>query len=240
VSLIPVAAGFRRLLTVVLIAGTTAGLLLAALQLVALVPLIHTAETYEQAEHSSVAHAAHGEQGWQPSDGLERTMYTVLGTTLTGIAFSALLFGGASLLGLNLDVRRGLWLGLAGFLCCTLAPALGLPPRPPGVPGAPLHAAQVWWCATALATAVGLWAMTHAEGKWAWRVAGVVCLLAPHVLGAPTATGVSSLPSELTRQFALVSIATQATFWLLLGGLGSHLYVIALGDSRPTNARPYW
>jgi cobalt transporter subunit CbtA len=216
-------AAFRRLMTVVLVAGATAGLLLAALQLVAVVPLIHTAEAFEHAQHSPSAH----DDGWQPSDGIERIGYTVLGTTLTGIAFSALLFGAASLLGLNLAGRRGLWLGLAGFVSCALAPALGLPPRPPGVPGAELHAAQAWWCATALATAVGLWAITHAAGKWTWRVAGVVCVLAPHFLGAPRATGSSLVPTDLSRQFAVVSVATQGMFWLALGVFGSHLYARA-------------
>jgi cobalt transporter subunit CbtA len=212
-------------MTVVLVAGASAGLLLAALQFVTVVPLIHTAEAYEQTEHSSLAHAAHGEAGWQPSEGAERITYTVLGTMLTGIAFSALLFGAASLLGLDLSGRRGLWLGLAGFASCALAPALGLPPRPPGVPGAELHAAQAWWCATALATAVGLWAITHADGKWTWRAAGVACLLAPHFLGAPHATGTSLVPADLSRQFAVVSVTTQAMFWLLLGVFGSRLYV---------------
>jgi cobalt transporter subunit CbtA len=216
-------AAFRRLMTVVLVAGATAGLLLAALQFVTVVPLIHTAEAFEHAQHSESAHPAH-EDGWQPSDGLERIAYTVLGTMLTGIAFSALLFGAASLLGLNLAGRRGLWLGLAGFVSCALAPALGLPPRPPGVPGAELHAAQAWWCATALATAVGLWAITHADDKWTWRAAGVVCLLAPHFLGAPATSGASPVPSDLIPQFAVVSVATQAMFWLLLGVFGSRLY----------------
>jgi cobalt transporter subunit CbtA len=138
----------------------------------------------------------------------------------------------ASLLDLDLGQWRGWWLGLAGFLCCALAPALGLPPRPPGVPAAELHAAQAWWCATVCATAVGLWAMTHAEGTWSRRIAGMLCLLAPHVVGAPRATGSSPVPLDLVRQFAVLSVATQGTFWLLLGGFGSRLYVRALGGPR--------
>jgi cobalt transporter subunit CbtA len=231
-SLTAAVTAFRRLLTVVLIAGTTAGLLLAALQLVTVVRLIHQAEAYEHGEHSEAGDAAPGEHDWQPSDGLERTTYTVLGTMLTGIAYSALLFGVASLLGLELERRRGLWLGLAGFLCCALAPALGLPPRPPGVPRVALHAAQAWWCATALATAVGLWAMTQAEGKWTWRVAGLACLLCPHLIGAPQATGTSIVPADVSRSFVVASIATQAVFWVLLGGVGGHLLVSTPRRSR--------
>ncbi len=92
---------------------------------------------------------------WQPQDGVERTMYTVLGTSLTGIAFAAVLFGIASALGLELNVTRGLLLGLASFACCALAPSIGLPPKPPVAAAADLHAAQVWWVTSAIATAAG-------------------------------------------------------------------------------------
>ena len=214
---------FRRLLTVVLISGATAGLLLSALQFAVVVPLIRTAETYEHEEHATEGEAGHGSHEWQPSDGLERTLYTVVGTVLTGIAFSAVLLGVAALLELELDARRGLWLGLAGFACFALAPGLGLPPAPPGAAAVELHAAQVWWIGTALATAVGLWAIARSHGAWLWRVAGIMCLSAPHLLGAPHANGASAVPAELSRHFALVVVATQGVFWLLLGVLGSHL-----------------
>jgi cobalt transporter subunit CbtA len=217
-------------MTVVLLAGTIAGLLLAALQVAAVVPLIHAAEGYEH-EHAAPTSAASGGERWRPSDGLERTIYTVAGTVLTGIAFSALLFGAASLLGLQLDWRRGLVLGLAGFACCTLAPAIGLPPTPPGAATSPLVAAQAWWVSTALTAAVGLCAFVRAQGRWGWRVAGMVCLLAPHVLGAPRVIGSSLVPSDLNRQFVIASVATQGVFWLLLGGLGSSLYARAFPRS---------
>jgi cobalt transporter subunit CbtA len=231
-SLTAMAEAFRRLMTVVLVAGAGAGLLLAALQFVTVIPLIHRAEAYEHSQQRHAAPAAHADQGWSPAEGIERSVYTVLGTVLTGIAFAALLFGAASLLGLDLDRRQGVWLGAAGFVCCALAPSLGLPPRPPGAPGAELHAAQAWWCATALATAFGLWASAHAGGRWTWRAAGVACLLAPHLLGAPRPTGSGPVPSDLIRQFAVVSVATQAVFWLLLGGFGSYLYMKVGASSR--------
>lgn len=215
---------FRRLMTVVLITGTTAGLLLFVLQFLTMRPLIQQAEVYEQAAEAHASHDASHEAEWEPSEGVERIGYTVLGTILTGIAFSALLFGVASLLDLELDVRRGVWLGLAGFACCVLAPALGLPPKPPGVAGAEVHAAQIWWAATVAATAVGLWALTCAPKTWTWRGVGLLCLLAPHLLGAPPSLGPSEVPPDLNRHFALLSIATRAVFWLTLGSIGSYFY----------------
>ena len=87
-----------------------------------------------------------------------------------------------------------------------------------------MHTAQIWWAATALATAVGLGLIYRARGAWSWRVAGVACLLAPHLVGAPRAVGSSAVPADLIRHFAIVVVATQGVFWLSLGALGSHLY----------------
>jgi cobalt transporter subunit CbtA len=224
---------FRRLMTVVLMAGIAAGLLLAVLQLVAVTPLIHEAEKYERAEDAGSEHGLH-EHDWQPADGVERTAYTIAGTVLTGIAFSALLFGSASLLGLEINLGRGVALGLAGFACCVLAPAIGLPPRPPGVTLANVESAQIWWFATAFATAIGLSAVQRANGSWAWRVAGAVCVVLPHIVGVPQTIGSTPVPVDLIRRFAVIVIATQAAFWLLLGAFGSYLYARAFRETMET------
>ena len=228
---------FRRLMTVALIAGAVAGALLWALQFVVIGPLIARAETYEAAaahqDHAAIPGGAHAtphaagepeaDAAWQPADGVERTMYTIVGTILTGIAFAAVLFGIAAALGLQLDVRRGLVLGLAGFACCALAPAIGLPPKPPGASAADLHAAQFWWVSTAAATGIGLWAIATAKGSWLWRCGGALLIALPHAIGAPAPVGQSAVPADLSRQFALASVATQAVFWMLLGAIGGPL-----------------
>ena len=221
---------FRRLMTVVLTAGVASGLLLAVLQLVAVTPLIHEAERYEQTADAESEQGVHADD-WQPADGMERAAYTIAGTVLTSIAFSALLFGSASLFGLEINLRRGVALGLAGFACCVLAPSIGLPPRPPGVTLANIEAAQIWWFATAFATAIGLWANSRANGSWAWRVAGAVCIALPHFVAVPQTIGSSPVPVDLIRRFAVVAVATQAAFWLLLGAFGSYLYARTFRDS---------
>jgi cobalt transporter subunit CbtA len=221
---------FRRLMTVVLVAGIAAGLLLAMLQIVVVTPMIHEAEQYEQTEAAWEQQRVH-EHGWQPADGVERIAYTIAGTVLTGIAFSALLFGSASLLGLEVNLRRGVALGLAGFACCALAPAIGLPPKPPGVTLANLEAAQIWWFATAFATAIGLWAFSRANGSWTWWVVGAACMVLPHLVGVPRTIDSTPVPVDLIRRFAVIVIATQAAFWLLLGVFGSYLYARTFRDT---------
>jgi cobalt transporter subunit CbtA len=227
---------FRHLMTVVLIAGAAAGLLLSAIQHVTVGPLIHRAESYEHAGHEGHAGAgiAATPEEWQPQDGVERTMYTVLGTALTGIAFAAVLFGIASAFGLELNLARGLLLGLLGFACCALAPAIGLPPKPPGAAAADLHAAQIWWVSSAIATAAGLWAIGRSHGSWAWRVGGMLLIALPHLIGAPEPIGSSPVPADLSRQFAIASVGTQAIFWIALGGIGGSLYARAF---RPSSTR---
>lgn len=136
---------FRQMMTVVLLSGVAAGLILFAVEHLTIVPLIRTAEVYEKAGEEALSGMEHSDEGWQPAEGWERTSLTALATVLTGIGFAALLFGVAFLAGVPLDAKRGLLWGLAAFVCVGLAPAIGLPPRPPGVAVADLDARQIWW-----------------------------------------------------------------------------------------------
>src|SRR5262245_49917981 len=131
-----------------LLAGALSGTLLFIYRHFAVVPLITAAEAFEAPDH---AHS-----GWKPENGWERNFFTAAGTILTGIGFAALLLSAVTLGGFGFDVRRGLLWGLAGFACFSVAPALGLPPEPPGVPVADLRARQLWWAFTVCATTLGL------------------------------------------------------------------------------------
>lgn len=202
---------FRTLMLVVLSSGALAGFALFAVQHFTVVPLITTAETYE---------APHEEHRWQPAEGWERTTFTALTTILTAIAFAALLFGSLSLAGARVNARRGALCGLAAFACFSLAPALGLPPQPPGAAAAGIFERQIWWLGTVAATAAGLWLLFGRKRSWLLRIAGVICLGLPHLIGAPAPPGPSAVPSWLLRRFAIASLATTGMFWLLLGTIG--------------------
>jgi cobalt transporter subunit CbtA len=211
---------FRKLMLAVFGSGALAGLALFSVQHFTVIPLIQAAETYEAA-HSDAAHEG---GGWQPTEGWERTSFTALTTMLTGIGFAAMLFGVLALGGETINTRRGAVWGLAAFACFSLAPALGLPPQPPGVAVADLHQRQLWWTGTVIATAIGLWFIAGKKQSWLLRICGVVCLLLPHLIGAPVAHGENSVPDQLVRRFTIASVATSAIFWLIAGALGGFIY----------------
>jgi cobalt transporter subunit CbtA len=214
---------FRQLMLVVLCSGALAGLALFVIQHFAVVPLIKTAETYEAAAQHVGSKTAAEEEGWHPAEGWQRTSLTALTTMLSGIGFAAVLFGAVALAGKHINARLGALWGLAAFLCFGLAPALGLPPQPPGTAAAGIYERQVWWIGTVIATAVGLWLLAGARG-WALRIVGAICLALPHLVGAPSASGKNIVPAALIHRFAFASLATTGIFWLLLGTIGGFLY----------------
>ncbi len=225
---------FRQLMLVVLSSGVLAGLALFVIQHFTIIPLIEKAETYETVAQQSNPGMIHSEEGWHPAQGWERTSLTALTTILTGIGFAALLFGSASLTGNRLDARRGALWGLAAFVCFSLAPALGLPPQPPGTAVAGIFQRQVWWTSTVVATAVGLWWLLGTRRPWPLRIAGVICLALPHLVGAPapTAAGPNVVPAALIHRFTIASLSTTGIFWLLLGTIGGFIFSRYEGDCR--------
>jgi cobalt transporter subunit CbtA len=219
-----------RVLSVGLLAGLLAGLLIAVLQQVTTTPLIHLAETYEKAEaaaasaasgapkeHDHSAHAAHDDTGWKPADGLPRFFYTSVATVATAVGMSFLLLAGMLFAGDAIDERRALAWAIAGFVATGLAPSAGLAPELPGSGAGELIARQAWWIATAVVTALALWAFLRTESLLA-RLGGVVLLLAPHVIGAPHPHAFESrVPAEIAAEFAALSLVVQGLLWALAG-----------------------
>ena len=215
---------FRKLALVSILSGAMAGLVWFAVQYLAVVPLIQKAELFESSAHThpiASLEEHHKENDWHPEDGWERNAITAASTVLTAIGLAAVLFGIIHAVGRKLNARRGVLWGLAGFLCLNVAPAIGLPPRPPGIIQADLAGRQLWWLATVVLTAVGLWLLTgQSRPRWFHRLAGVVAILLPHIAGAPSATGQTLVPHQLITEFALASLFAAAIFWITLGFLG--------------------
>jgi cobalt transporter subunit CbtA len=232
---------FRRLVAVSLIAGLAAGLAATAVHMARLWPLIAQAEVYESAggaphEHAAGTPADHDHPaaeagGWEPSEGFERMGLSLIANLLTGFGFALLLNAGMLLRqaasGTPADRTSGVVWGVAGFLCFALAPALGLPPEAPGAVAAALGDRQVWWMATAAATALGLAMIAFAPDRlngYLIRAAGVIVIALPHIAGAPhPAEGQSTVPAELAAAFVAASLAAAAVFWLVLGGVSGWL-----------------
>lgn len=229
----------RRIVLAALVAGSVAGTAAAALQQLKAVPLIRQAEVYETAaalEHrqhaghlggAALAAGAVVEEVWEPTPGLERVVLTILADVIAGVGFGLMLTGGFALYGVaggQVDARSGILWGLGGLAVFSLAPALGLPPELPGAASAALADRQIWWVATAFATAAGLSLTIFGKRLW-MRGLGIVLLILPHLIGAPhPAEEASSVPAALAAEFVVASIATAAAFWLILGGVGGWLY----------------
>lgn len=238
---------FRQIFAAALGAGIGVGVLVAALQHVALVPMILEAEKYEKGaapphhEHSAVpapsgreaasllvteakAHEHEAEAPIVAEDSPWRPVFTWIATTLTSVGFALLLAGAYAVSGRAVDAREGLLWGIAGFAAFALAPAFGLPPELPGSVAADLFVRQAWWIGTAAATAAAIGLMLFVRASWAVPV-GVALIVAPHVIGAPPPpAGAGLVPPELAAAFAARSLGVNAAFWALLGLATGALY----------------
>src|SRR5262245_1484268 len=233
---------FRNIVFAAGLAGLIAGLFITVIHEIGTVPIILKAETYEKAAENSAAPATgadaataehqHEAAAWEPTDGFERTAFTVLADVLTGIGFGLLLTAAYALRGRSMDWRQGLFWGLAGFATFTLAPGLGLPPELPGTESAPLLDRQIWWVATASATAGGL-ALIFFARTVALTVLGVALIALPHIYGAPQPAEYKSLvPEGLAHSFVVAVVVTSFLFWLVLDALTGVFYRWLAGTSQ--------
>jgi cobalt transporter subunit CbtA len=225
-------------------AGVAAGLFTAVVQHVTTTPIIIEAERYEgdapAHDHGRATHEppesvatvvadmpavmAGVEEEWAPAEGVERTLYTSLATTVIGVGFGLALLGAMMLTGVRINARTGLAFGVSAFIAVALAPAMGLPPEIPGSGAAELGPRQAWWFFAVAATAVGLGGLLLTQ-KIALQIGGVVLIALPHIIGAPHPQEyVSTAPAELAGHFAATSLAVTAIFWGVLGYASGAFY----------------
>lgn len=230
-------------------AGIVAGLLLTGVQHLQVIPIIQQAEVFEAAHDAApaapVVHAhadgeqhahapaeaheeAHSHGGWEPEDGVERTLYTALADVSMGVGYALLLAAVICLRGAAVTWRTGVLWGAAAYAVFFIAPSLGLPPELPGTAAAPVAARQAWWVCTALSTAValGLLVFMSNHGRNLWLKVGAVALLfVPHLVGAPQPlVHAMAAPAELEASFIVATALANAVFWLALGGLTGYFY----------------
>ncbi len=234
-----------RFFSTAVIAGGVAGLLLAAIQHFTVAPMLLEAETYEKTgvagsdhdQQSAASHAGrhaghgHGEV-WSPQDGFERSFFTFANTMIIGIGFALILVACYAIRTMvsesgmrqsRVNWRWGVIWGLGGFAAFHLAPALGLPPELPGAAAGDLGARQAWWWLTVILTGGGLLVLAFVPGSIRWL--GLALLAIPHLLGAPQAGSHAGLaPPELANAFVVISLVTNAVFWIMLGALSAFLY----------------
>ena len=241
-----------RIMAAGLLAGVVSGLFVSGMQQVTTVPLILQAEAYERAgakptmlEHSSLtpnvearlvlvhgdahsegdgAPATGGTSAWAPADGLERTAATTVATVGTAAGFALMLLALMLASGAEITPRTATLWGVAAFFATGLATGLGLPPELPGSAAAELMPRQLWWVATAAATAVGMWLLFRTSGP-SRLAAGIVLIIAPHLIGAPHASVfTSTAPAELAGHFTSASMAVHAVLWVLVGATSGYFW----------------
>ncbi|APG91830.1 CbtA family protein [Sinorhizobium americanum] len=149
--------------------------------------------------------------------GMSRFSGTLAANLVTGAGFSLLLAGISLMIGYPITLANGALWGAFGWLAVHLLPAVGLPPELPGFPAAELSDRQLWWGATVLLSAVGLYLLALRPELVA-KLAGLVLVAAPHLYGAPQPPDISSnVPAVLGAEFAVAALATTLAFWLVLG-----------------------
>lgn len=236
-----------RTLLAALVAGLIAGVFMTGAQELRVVPLILHAEEFEGAEepavdpaapqteqHSSLSGSlgdmlsalspitpAYAHQGEHEEGGImfgmSRFSGTLLANLVSGAGFALLLAAVSLLANRPVTFANGIYWGACGWLAVHLLPAIGLPPELPGFPAAELQDRQVWWLATVLLSAAGLYLLAL-RGEWIARVAGLVLIALPHLYGAPQPVDISSnVPAVLGAEFAVAALATTLGFWLVLG-----------------------
>lgn len=235
---------FRNVVFAAALAGLVAGLVLAALQVFTTDPLILQAEVFENAapaeSHAHDAAAApaheHEAEAWEPADGFERFAYNVAANAVSGVGFALLLLAASEALGGIGGWRQGLVWGFAGFAVFTLAPGLGLPPELPAMPAADVASRQLWWVATAAATAGGL-ALIVFRRSPVLAILGVALIVAPHLVGAPQPESFETpIPEALHHDFVVAVTVTNLVFWLALGAAAGLLRPRFLGVAEPRGA----
>jgi cobalt transporter subunit CbtA len=233
-----------------LLAALVAGLLAGALQTVAqqakVVPLILEAEKYENApaekhdhttglnlsfnskahahEHAATAAAGAEEEGGMLF-GVDRLTGTLMANLVSGAGFALILMAVTFFTGQAITLANGVLWGAAAWLTFHLMPSIGLPPELPGFPAAELFDRQMWWTGTVVATAVALYLLVLRKEVWA-KVAGIVVLAVPHVIGAPQPSDITSnVPAILAAEFAVATLSAGLFFWIVLG-----LFMGAIND----------
>ena len=159
-----------------------------------------------------------------PSSRGRRVFLTGVANVTLAIGFGLLLCAAMHLRGNVTGWRSGVLWGLAGYIVFFVAPSLGLPPELPGTAAAPLAQRQHWWLEAVVASGIGLSLLCFAP-RWYGKLAGLVSLLAPHLLGAPhLQNAASAAPAQIADAFVGATALANAVMWISLGTLVGVFY----------------
>lgn len=204
-----------RVLAAGIVGGIVTGLIVATLQHVTTTPMIVSAEIYEAAQHVK-QHVV--ENAGPAGHIMRRTLSTSISTIVLSVGYALILLATMLAAGDRITPRRAALWGACAFAATGLATSMGLAPQLPGAAETELAGRQLWWSATALTTAAGLYALLRSDDRLA-QVFGLSLLVAPHIFTPTPASPESTAPAELAARFAAASLAIQAVSWVLAGAL---------------------
>ncbi|MEK9598507.1 MAG: CbtA family protein [Alphaproteobacteria bacterium] len=216
---------FSRIIVSGLFAGALGGIIAGFLQWYFVQPVLLHSELYETGiltHFDGSSNSAHPDLEYiQPiRDGLSLIFSMLIYTGYAFILIAAMLLRERKS-ETNITFHQGIIWGVSGFFVVHLAPAISLPPEVPGVAAAELQLRQIWWFATTLLTAGGLWIIAFTK-KGSRFIIGAALILAPHIIGAPEPdifTGPA--PTEIGALFASRALGTGLISWAMLGGLSA-------------------
>ena len=216
---------FSRIMVSGLFSGALGGIIAGFLQWYFVQPVLLHSELYEAGiltHFVGTSNSAHPDLEYiQPMrDGLSLIFSMLIYTGYAIILIAAMLLR-AQKSETNITFHQGIIWGVSGFFVVHLAPAISLPPEVPGVAAAELQLRQIWWFATTLLTAGGLWIIAFTK-KGSRFIIGAALILAPHIIGAPEPdifTGPA--PTEIGALFASRALGTGLISWAMLGGLSA-------------------
>ncbi|MDF1581892.1 MAG: CbtA family protein [Methyloprofundus sp.] len=231
---------FRQIFLTACLTAIIASIAFSLYQFYFVSPLIFAAEAYEIADST----ASESTQVWAPEEGIERFFFTWLANFLMSLAYSLLLACALSYRGSSSAVKGLAW-GIGAYLAIFVAPSLGLPPEIPGMDAADLHARQTWWLLTVILSATGLAVLAFSPRHY--KGAGLILILLPHLIGAPTPelhgfsqpdpNAVLAL-TGLWHQFVLQTSIANALLWLIIGPTSGFLcqrFIDGISPSHPSN-----
>ena len=216
---------FARILICALLSGASAGLVAGILQWFFVQPILLHAELYEtgvlvhftEGASSSTAPARHFD--------FMRDSLSLVFAMIIHFGYGLLLIPlMVTLSSAKLTARQGALWGVVGYTVVQLAPAFGLAPELPGAAAADITSRQIWWCATAAASAASVAVIVYGR-HYALKGCAILLLLAPHIFGAPHPdifTG--SVPPELAATFVARVLGVGLLAWLTLGAAAVYFW----------------
>ena len=211
-------------LIIVASAGLGAGWATTILQQLIVLPYLLEAEALELPSITSSQESLHLYE--KSLDHLDPNPWSRILThglinAVIGVGFSLLLAGAIVFNNSPITARTGLLWGIGGFFSCMLAPALSLPPMPPGSASTAGHEMrQILWIFIALGTSAGLMVAASRQldsRRWI-GLAFAICLPLLALFALPSSQSSSyNIPPVTMMNYRLGVMGSALFFWLLLG-----------------------